>query len=54
MDSYFRTDLAARANVAEHWSVYGRVENIFDEHIEEGLGYEQPGVYAVVGLEWKF
>lgn len=54
MDSYFRTDLAVRADVAEHWSVYGRVENIFDVNIEEGLGYEQPGVYAVAGLEWKF
>jgi len=54
MDSYFRTDLAARADLAEYWSVYGRVENIFDAHIEESLGYEQPGVYAVAGLEWKF
>ncbi|MCD6561745.1 MAG: TonB-dependent receptor, partial [Deltaproteobacteria bacterium] len=54
MDSYFRTDVAVRADVAEHWTVYGRVENIFDEDIEEGLGYEQPGVYTVAGLEWKF
>ncbi len=54
MDSYFRTDVAARADVTEHWSVYGRVENVFDEDIVEGLGYEQPGVYAVAGLEWKF
>ena len=54
MKSYFKTDLAARADVTQHWTVYGRVENIFNEKIVEGLGYEQPGVYAVAGLEWKF
>ncbi len=54
MDSYFRTDIAASAEVAKHWTVYGRVENLFNENIVEGLGYEQPGVYAIVGLKWKF
>jgi len=54
MKSYFRTDVAVRAEVAKDWSIYGRVENFFNEKIEEGLGYEQPGVYAVTGMEWKF
>lgn len=54
MDSYFRTDVAARAGITENWVVYARAENIFNENIVEGLGYEQPGVYAVAGLEWKF
>ncbi len=54
MKSYFRTDVAARADVTKHWSVYGRVENLFNEKIVEGLGYQQPGVYAIAGLEWKF
>ena len=54
MPSYFRTDVAVRAEVARHWTIYGRVENLFNEDIVEGLGYEQPGVYAVAGLEWRF
>ncbi len=54
MDSYFRVDAAARATLANHWTLFGRVENIFDEDIEEGLGYEQPGVYAIAGLEFKY
>ncbi len=54
MESYFRTDVAARGDITENWTVYGRVENLFNENIKEGLGYEQPGVYAVTGLEWKF
>ncbi|NOZ68760.1 MAG: TonB-dependent receptor [Deferribacteres bacterium] len=54
MDSYFRTDVAARADVTENWTIYGRVENLFNENIQEGLGYEQPGVYAVTGMQWKF
>ena len=35
-------------------SVYGRVNNVFGETIEEGLGYEQPGVYITAGLSWDF
>jgi len=54
MDSYFRTDVAARAEINRHWTIYGRVENIFNEDIVEGLGYEQPGVFAIFGVEWKF
>jgi outer membrane cobalamin receptor len=54
MDSYFRTDMAARADINEHWTIYGRVENIFNEDIVEGLGYEQPGVFAMFGIERKF
>ncbi len=54
MGSYFRTDVSARADITGNWTVYARAENIFNENIVEGLGYEQPGVYAVAGLEWKF
>lgn len=52
MDAYTRVDLFARYNLVDNLSLYSRVENVFDEDIEEGLGYEQPGVYAVIGCEW--
>ena len=54
MPAYFRTDLAAKAHINDHWSIFGRVENIFNVDIVEGLGYKQPGVNAIAGIEWQF
>jgi len=53
-DSYIRTDVSARYKVGEDLTVYGRVENVFDEEIIEEIGYEQPGRYSVVGVEYRF
>jgi outer membrane cobalamin receptor len=52
MEEYFRVDLFGRFGLTDSLNLYGRVENLLDEDIEEGLGYEQPGVYGIVGLEW--
>jgi outer membrane cobalamin receptor len=30
------------------------MENLFDADIEEGLGYEQPGIYLVAGIDYRF
>ena len=54
MDDYTRFDVYARYNFWKGLNVYGRVNNIFDADIEEGMGYEQPGVYIVAGLSWDF
>ncbi len=54
MPAYFRTDIAAKAHINNNWSIFGRVENIFNVDIVEGLGYKQPGVYAITGVEWQF
>ena len=54
MESYVRVDVAARYGVTDALSLYTRIENIFDEDIEEGLGYEQPGVYGIAGLDYSF
>ena len=54
MDSYVRVDFAGRYRFWDGLSVFSRVNNVFDQDIEEGLGYKQPGVYWVVGLEWDF
>lgn len=52
MDSYYRVDFAARAKLGKGFTAFGRVQNLFDEKIEEGLGYKDPGLLAYVGLEW--
>jgi len=54
MDAYLRTDVSARYKVSDNFYAYGRIENLFDEGIEEGLGYEQPGRYSLAGLEYNF
>lgn len=54
MKEYFRVDVCGRYKFWDGLSVFARVNNVLDETIEEGLGYEQPGIYAVAGLEWDF
>ncbi len=54
MEEYFRVDIFGRYALTAGLDLYGRVENLFDEDIEEGLGYEQPGIYAIVGLKYTF
>lgn len=54
MPGYARVDVSGRWQVHNDIAVYGRIENLFDRTIVEGLGFEQPGRYTVVGLEWTF
>ena len=53
MKEYWRFDIFGNYKFANGMSLYTRVENILDKEIEEGLGYEQPGVYAIVGLKFE-
>ncbi len=54
MDAYFRVDVSGRYRVWDGLTLYGRVENLFDDKTEEALGFESPGIYAVAGVEWDF
>ncbi len=51
---YVRLDVTAQLNVTAAFTVYGRIENLTDEEIIEDLGFEQPGVYSVAGVNYKF
>ena len=53
MEPYWRVDLTGRMNFSNALSGYLRVENLFDEDIEEGLGYRQPGIYGILGIQYK-
>src|SRR5262249_19771374 len=44
---YGRVDVSARYKVFDHWSLYGRIENVLNQKIIEELGYKQPRIYAV-------
>jgi vitamin B12 transporter len=54
MDAYTRVDLFGRYDLSDSFSIFGRVENLFDEDIEESLGYEQPGFYMTAGINYRF
>lgn len=54
IDSYVRVDVSARYALSRDVSVHARIENLFDSDAPEGLGYEQPGRYGVVGVEYRF
>jgi outer membrane receptor protein involved in Fe transport len=53
-DSYVSTNFSARYNITKSVSLYGRIENLFDEDVVEEIGYQQPGRYTVVGAEYRF
>ncbi|MCZ0955150.1 MAG: TonB-dependent receptor [Rhodospirillaceae bacterium] len=53
MKPYWRVDLTGRMNFSDALSGYLRVENLLDEDIEEGLGYVQPGIYGILGIQYK-
>lgn len=52
-DAYRRLDVSARIDVTKALTAYTRIENLFDKTYEEDLGYQQPGLYAVTGLEYR-
>lgn len=51
---YVRTDLYARWSVISSLTLYARIENLFDRRIVEELGYKQPGLYAIGGVQYRF
>mgnify|MGYP000421304044 CR=1 FL=1 len=53
MKEYVRLDLSGHYALNEQLSVSLRVENLLDEDIEEGLGYREPGRYALFGIDYK-
>ena len=53
MEEYFRVDCFGRYHLTDTLDLYTHIENLLDEDVEEGLGYEQPGFYGIVGVEFK-
>jgi len=51
---YIRVDLASSYDVTEHFQVFARVENLFDEEYEEAKDFGVPGRYALAGLRLTF
>jgi len=48
--AWTRTDLAASWDLQSGLEVYGRIENLFDEHYQQVGGYGTPGLSGLIGL----
>ena len=46
-------DLRASWTVSEHWELYGRIENAWDERYQTAAGYATQGRAAYVGVRAK-
>lgn len=54
--SFTRVDFAASYRFLCHWRVFGRVENVLDQHYQEVKTFPSPGSNFLGGIEfnWKF
>jgi outer membrane receptor protein involved in Fe transport len=52
-DSYARLDLSASYVIFERWAIFGRLENALGTAIVEDLGYKQPHMFGLIGLQYS-
>jgi len=52
--SYTRVDLAGSYTINEHFQVFSRIENLFNEHYHEIQGYDTAGISAFGGVKFSF
>ena len=54
LDDWVRVDINARYRVADQFELFGRIENLFDTHYQQILGYGTPGLSGSLGTRWRF
>jgi vitamin B12 transporter len=54
MSGYTKLDLGLNYTVSKNFSVYGRVENLLDEHYEEAFGFPMLGRFFAAGVIARF
>ena len=54
LDEWIRVDVNARYDLPGNFEVYGRIENLFDTHYQQVLGYGTPGRSGWVGARWRY
>ncbi|MDE0364373.1 MAG: TonB-dependent receptor [Gammaproteobacteria bacterium] len=54
LDDWARVDVNARYALSERLELFGRVENLFDTHYQQILGYGTPGLSGSVGVRWRY
>lgn len=51
LDSYTRVDVAAAYQLYKYLKLFGRIENLFDEEYEDGIGFPAPDLSAWAGVK---
>ncbi len=54
LDAWTRLDINARYEISERLEIYGRIENLFDTHYQQVLGYGTPGRSVSLGARWQY
>ncbi|MBY9068186.1 TonB-dependent receptor [Hyphomonas sp. WL0036] len=54
LKGWTRVDLTGRYAINERVELYGRVENLFDKHYQQILGYGTPGLSGSVGIRLRY
>ena len=54
LGEWTRVDINARYTLSSAVEVFGRIENLFDTHYQQVLGYGTPGRSGSVGARWRF
>ena len=54
MSGYTKLDLGLNCNVSKNFSVYGRMENLLDEHYEDVFGFPALGRFFAAGVIVRF
>jgi vitamin B12 transporter len=49
-DPFTLVNLAAQYKVDDHVTVFGRINNLFNPHYENPVGFDQPGFGAYAGI----
>jgi vitamin B12 transporter len=52
--AYTRVDLAGSYTINEHFQLFSRIENLFNEHYQEIKGYDAAGISAFGGVKLSF
>jgi vitamin B12 transporter len=47
---YTVVNVATDYKINQHVTVFGRIDNLFDEHYQDPTGFLRPGIGAFVGL----
>ena len=54
LDDWARVDINANYALSERLELFGRIENLFDAHYQQILGYGTPGLSGSVGVRWRY
>ena len=54
LDSYTLVNLSARYDICDHFQIYGRIDNLFDEEYEEAWSYATPGLSGYIGFKFSY